>query len=185
MIFQAGIVGMGGAGFPSAVKIIPGLSLDIELLIINAAGCEPYISCDEALIRNSAKDVFTGIEVLAHALQVDDVVIAIEENKSEAIEPLKTAIEKHAEIDINLKLISTLYPAGGEKQLIKSITGIEVPADGLPVDIGVVVNNLGTTVAIKKAIIDGEPLISRVVTVTGPGVNKPCNLEVLIGTPIK
>lgn len=183
-IFQSGIVGLGGAGFPSAVKIIPGLSLDIELLIINAAECEPYISCDEALIRNIAKDVITGIEVLAHALQVDDVVIAIEENKLEAIESLKTAIKNHAEIDIKLILISSLYPAGGEKQLIKSITGVEVPADGLPVDIGVVVNNVGTTVAIKKAIIDGEPLISRVVTVTGPGVVNACNLEALIGTPI-
>ncbi len=183
-IWQAGIVGMGGAGFPSAVKIIPGLSLDIELLIVNAAECEPYISCDEALIRNYAKDVVTGIEVLAHALQVDECVIAIEDCKTEAIEILKDALEQHAEIEIKLILISNLYPAGGEKQLIKSITGIEVPAEGLPVDVGVVVQNVATAVAVKKAIIDGEPLISRIVTITGPGIKQACNLEVLFGTQL-
>jgi H+/Na+-translocating ferredoxin:NAD+ oxidoreductase subunit C len=183
-IWQSGIVGLGGAGFPSAVKIIPGLTLDIELLILNAAECEPYISCDETLIRNYAKDVVTGIEVLAHALQVDECVIAIEENKSEAIVILKEALEQYAEIDIQLKIISSLYPAGGEKQLIKSITDIEVPAEGLPVDIGVVVYNVGTAVAVKKAIIDDEPLISRIVTITGSGIKQACNLEVLLGTSI-
>jgi H+/Na+-translocating ferredoxin:NAD+ oxidoreductase subunit C len=183
-ILEAGIVGLGGAGFPSAVKIIPGLSLDIELLILNAAECEPYISCDETLIRNYTKDVITGVEVLAHALQVDECVIAIEDNKTEAIECLKQALEHHAEIEIKLMLISSLYPAGGEKQLIKSITGIEVAAAGLPVDVGVVCYNVGTAVAVKKAIVDGEPLISRIVTITGPGINQPRNLEVLIGSPI-
>jgi H+/Na+-translocating ferredoxin:NAD+ oxidoreductase subunit C len=183
-IWQAGIVGLGGAGFPSAVKIIPGLSLDIELLIVNAAECEPYISCDETLIRNYAKDVVTGVEVLAHALQVDECVIAIEDNKTEAIAILKEALEQYAGIEISLMLISSLYPAGGEKQLIKSITGIEVPAEGLPVDVGIVCYNVGTAVAVKRAIIDDEPLISRIVTVTGAGINQACNLDVLFGTPI-
>lgn len=183
-IWQAGIVGLGGAGFPSAVKIIPGLSLDIELLILNAAECEPYISCDETLIRNYAKDVIKGVEVLAHALQVDECVIAVEENKTEVIEILKETLEHDAEFEIKLKLISSLYPAGGEKQLIKSITGIEVPAEGLPVDVGVVVYNVGTAVAVKKAIVDGEALISRIVTITGAGINQACNLDVLLGTPI-
>jgi H+/Na+-translocating ferredoxin:NAD+ oxidoreductase subunit C len=183
-IWEAGIVGLGGAGFPSAVKIIPGLSLDIELLILNAAECEPYISCDESLIRNHAKDVVTGVEILAHALQVDECVIAIEDNKTEAIEILKQALEQYAEIEIKLMLISSLYPAGGEKQLIKSITGIEVPAAGLPVDVGVVCYNVGTAVAVKKAILDAEPLISRIVTITGPGITQACNLEVLIGSPV-
>jgi H+/Na+-translocating ferredoxin:NAD+ oxidoreductase subunit C len=183
-IFQAGIVGLGGAGFPSAVKIIPGLSLDIELLILNAAECEPYISCDETLIRNYAKDVVTGVEVLAHALQVDECVIAIEDNKTEAIAALKESLEQYARIEIGLMLISSLYPAGGEKQLIKSITGIEVPAEGLPVDVGVVCYNVGTAVAVEKAVIDDEPLISRIVTITGPGIKQACNLEVLLGTPI-
>ena len=183
-VFESGIVGLGGAGFPSAVKLIPGLNLDIELLILNAAECEPYISCDEALIRNNVQDVIKGIEILAHALQVDECVIAIEDNKTEAIKILQDGLEKYAGIEIKLMQVSSLYPAGGEKQLIKSITGIEVPADGLPVDIGVVCYNVGTAVAVKKAIIDAEPLISRIVTVTGPGIHQPCNLEVLIGTPI-
>ena len=183
-ILEAGIVGLGGGGFPSAVKIIPGLSLDIELLILNAAECEPYISCDESLIRNYAKDVITGVEVLAHALQVDECVIAIEDNKTEAIEILRQALAQYADIEIKLMLISSLYPAGGEKQLIKSITGIEVPANGLPVDVGVVCYNVGTAVAVKKAILDAEPLISRIVTITGPGITQPCNLEVLFGSLI-
>ena len=183
-ILEAGVVGLGGAGFPSAVKIIPGFNLDIELLILNAAECEPYISCDETLIRHYAKDVITGVGILAHALQVDECVIAIEDNKTEAIKILQEALDSHEKIDIKLKLISSRYPAGGEKQLIKSITGIEVAADGLPVDVGVVCYNVGTAVAVKKAIIDDEPLLSRIVTITGPGINQPCNLEVLLGTPI-
>ena len=183
-IFESGIVGLGGAGFPSAVKLIPGLNLDIELLILNAAECEPYISCDESLIRNYAKDVITGVEILAHALQVDECVIAIEDNKTEAIKILQDALEQYAELEIQLVLISSLYPAGGEKQLIKSITGIEIPAGGLPVDVGVVCYNVGTAVAVKKAILDAEPLISRIVTVTGPGIKQACNLEVLIGSPL-
>ena len=183
-IFESGIVGLGGAGFPSAVKLIPGLNLDIELLILNAAECEPYISCDESLIRNYAKDVIAGIEILAHALQVDECAIAIEENKTEAIKILQDALAQYAQLEIKLALISSLYPAGGEKQLIKSITGIEVPAGGLPVDVGVVCYNVGTAVAVKKAILDAEPLISRIVTVTGPGIHQACNLEALIGTPL-
>ncbi len=183
-ILEAGIVGLGGAGFPSAVKLVPGLSLDIELLILNAAECEPYISCDEILIRNQTKDVLAGVEILAHALQVDECVIAIEENKTETIKMLQEALEQHVGMDIKLIQISSLYPAGGEKQLIKSITGMEVPAEGLPVDVGVVVYNVGTAVATKKAIIDAEPLISRIVTVTGPGIKQACNLEVLIGTSL-
>ncbi len=183
-ILEAGVVGLGGAGFPSAVKIIPGFNLDIELLILNAAECEPYISCDETLIRSYAKEVITGIEILAHALQVDECVIAIEDNKTEAINALQKSLDSNANIDIKLRLVSSLYPAGGEKQLIKSITGIEVAAEGLPVDVGVVCYNVGTAVAVKKAIIDDEPLISRIVTVTGPGINQACNLEVLLGTPM-
>ena len=181
-ILEAGIVGLGGAGFPSAVKIIPGFNLDIELLILNAAECEPYISCDETLIRHYAKDVITGVEILAHFLQVDECVIAIEDNKTEAINALQESLGSDAKIDIKLRLVSSLYPAGGEKQLIKSITGVEVAAEGLPVDLGVVCYNVGTAVAVKKAIIDDEPLISRIVTITGPGINQARNLEVLLGT---
>jgi H+/Na+-translocating ferredoxin:NAD+ oxidoreductase subunit C len=183
-IFQAGIVGLAGIGFPSALKIIPGLTSDIELLIINAAECDPYISCDESLIRHYSKALITGIEILAHTLQLKECVIALEEDKTETIEVLKRALEKYTGIEIRLTLVSSLYPAGAEKQLIKSITGIEVPAERLPVDMGIVVYNVATTVAVKKAIIDDEPLISRIVTVTGSGISQPCNIEVLFGTPI-
>ncbi len=183
-ILAAGVVGLGGAGFPSAVKIIPGFNLDIELLILNAAECEPYISCDEALIRNFASEVITGIEILAHALQVDECVIAIEDNKTQTVKILQAALANYANLDIKLMLISSRYPAGGEKQLIKSITGIEIAATGLPVDIGVVCYNVGTALAVKKAIIDDAPLISRIVTITGAGIKQPCNLAVLLGTPI-
>ena len=182
-IMQAGIVGLGGAGFPSAVKLIPGLNLDIELLIINAAECDPYISCDEALIRYQVDELITGVDILAHALQVDACVIAIEENKSKAIAILEQALAETS-YGIQLKKVSTLYPAGGERQLIKSITGMAVPADGLPVDIGVVCYNAGTAFAVKKAIIDAEPLIERVVTVTGTGVAQPGNMRVRLGTPL-
>ncbi len=183
-IMQSGIVGLGGAGFPSGVKLIPGLNLDIELLLINAAECEPYISCDEALIRNHVSELITGVDILAHALQVDACVIAIEENKTEAIDILRKAIDQHSASGIELKLISSLYPAGGERQLIKSITGVAVPADGLPVDIGVVCYNVGTVYAVKQAVVDDRPLVSRIVTVSGPGINTPCNMHVRIGTPM-
>lgn len=181
-ILSAGVVGLGGAGFPSAVKIIPGFNLDIELLILNAAECEPYITCDEILLRNNIQDVITGVEVLAHALQVDECVIAIEDNKTEAIKILQEVLENKTEIEIQLKQISSLYPAGGEKQLIKSLTGIEIAADGLPVDVGVVCYNVGTAVAVKQAVLDDEPLTSRIMTITGSGVKQPCNKEVLLGT---
>lgn len=181
-ILQSGIVGLGGAGFPSAVKLIPGLSLEIELLIINAAECEPYISCDESLIRNHVEELITGIDILAHALQADACVIAIEENKIEAIEILQQALSAHPASGIELKIISSLYPAGGERQLIKSITGMAVPADGLPVDIGVVCYNVGTTYAVQQAVMNNRPLVSRVVTVTGPGIQTPCNKHVRLGT---
>ncbi len=183
-IWQAGIVGLGGAGFSSAAKASFGLTSDLELLIINAAECEPFVSCDESLIRHYAKDVVLGIEILAYALQLNECVIAIQENKIETIKFLKEALSQYAQLEIKLRLISSLYPAGSEKQLIKSITGIEVSAEGLPVDPRVVVYNVGKSIAVKKAIIDDEPLISRIITVSGSGINKPCNLEVLIGTPI-
>lgn len=184
MILDAGIVGLGGAGFPSAIKLIPGLNHDIELLILNAAECEPYISCDEALICAFPDKVINGLDILRHAVQAHECVIGIEENMPNAIKALKQAIGDLGETSIDIKTLPAIYPAGGEKQLIKSLTGVEVPSRGLPVDIGIVCYNVGTAVAVYDAIMQSEPLISRVVTVTGEGVKHPCNLEVLIGTPI-
>ncbi|MCG8379216.1 MAG: electron transport complex subunit RsxC [Proteobacteria bacterium] len=183
-ILESGIVGMGGAGFPSAIKLIPGLNHDIELLILNAAECEPYISCDEALICAAPEKVINGLDILRHAVQAHDCVIGIEENMPDAIEALNKAIDDLGETSIEVRVLPAIYPAGGERQLIKSVTGIEVPSKGLPVDIGIVCYNVGTAMATHNAVMHNEPLISRVVTVTGEGINQPCNLEALIGTPI-
>lgn len=184
IIFEAGIVGLGGAGFPSAIKLIPGLNLEISLLILNAAECEPYISCDEALIHNHAQDVINGLEILANSLQVDECVIAIKESNRKAIDILQKSLKKYSKQEIKLIKVPDIYPIGGERQLIKSITGVDVPMNGLPRDIGVVCYNVGTAFAVKEAVVDARPLISRIVTVTGSGIARPCNLEVLIGTPI-
>lgn len=183
-IRAAGIVGLGGAGMPSAVKLTPGLTLDIELLIINAAECEPYISCDETVIRHHVDELITGIDILAHALQADECVIAIEENKAGAIDRLEAALARHKDKAIELKQVSSLYPAGGEKQLVKSLTGIAVPGQGLPVDVGIVTCNVNTALAVKRAVTDAEPLIRRIVTVTGAGIRQPQNVEASIGTAI-
>ncbi len=184
IILESGVVGLGGAGFPSAIKLIPGLNHDIELLILNAAECEPYISCDEALICAYPDKIINGLDILRHAVSAHECVIGIEENMPNAIKALNQAIENLGETSIDIRTLPALYPAGGEKQLIKSLTGVEVPSRGLPVDIGIVCYNVGTAVAAFDAVMHNEPLISRVVTITGAGVKQPCNLEVLIGTPI-
>ena len=181
---DAGIVGLGGAGFPTAVKLNPGANREVELLLINAAECEPYISCDEALIRSRAEDIVLGIEIIAHALQAKQIVIGIEDNMPEAIEAIKAVLAQHDGNDIQVIPVPTLYPAGGEKQLIYALTGEEVPSQGLPIDIGIICHNVGTAAAISAALIHGKPLISRVVTVTGAGVEQPANIDVRIGTPI-
>lgn len=183
LIYESGIVGMGGAGFPSSVKMIPSLSFNIEILVMNAVECEPYISCDEALLRVRATELITGLQLLADIMQADDVVIAIEEHKEETIALLKNELKDYP--DIRLMCVPKRYPAGGEKQLVKSLTNIDIPALGLAVDIGVLCYNVNTVMAMYKALTQSEPCISRVVTVTGEGVATPQNLEVLIGTPVE
>ena len=137
-MLAAGIVGLGGAGFPSAAKMLPGIHHDINLLILNAAECEPYITCDEALIRRHAKQIVGGLELLRRAVGAIECVIAVEENKPEAIAALEEEIEEIGETSIEIASLPAIYPAGGEKQLIKSLTGLEVPSHGLPMDLGVV-----------------------------------------------
>jgi electron transport complex protein RnfC len=181
---QAGIVGLGGAGFPTAVKLNPGPDHQVELLLINAAECEPYISCDEALMCARPRDVIDGILIMRHALLARQVVIGIEDNMPGAARCLQAALADAGESDIRVVSVPALYPAGGERQLIYALTGEEVPSQGLPIDIGVVCQNVGTAAAVARALRDGEPLISRVVTVAGAGVREPANLEVRIGTPI-
>ncbi|WP_261888123.1 electron transport complex subunit RsxC [Vibrio rhizosphaerae] len=181
MIRQAGISGMGGAGFPTAKKILSGLART-EILIINAAECEPYITADDVLMQHYAREIIQGIEILAHILSPKLIIIGIEDNKPEAIHALETAAIGKS---IVIRVIPTKYPSGGEKQLIKILTNLEVPADKLPADIGLMVQNIGSVYAIQRAIIHGEPLIQRLVTLTGATFEQPRNVWALIGTPIR
>ena len=174
-----GVAGLGGAGFPTYIKTAP--SNDIKLLIINAVECEPYITADDVLMRYFAEEIITGINVLQHMVQPELVIIAIEDNKPEAIEAINNVIAEQTNIEV--RVIPTKYPSGGEKQLIQIITGQEVPSNTIPADIGIVMQNVGTCFAIKKAVLDGEALINRVVTVTGESVSRPQNLWVRLGTP--
>jgi len=188
-IRQAGIVGLGGAVFPSAAKLKP--TRTIDTLIINGAECEPYITCDDVLMRFRANAIVRGILLLRRIVEPIECIIAVEDNKPEAIKILKVEIDKLKKTGlgsvntIQVVAVPTLFPAGGEKQLIKVVTGKEVPQHGLPYEVGVVCMNVGTTAAIYEAIYDGKPLVTRLVTVTGSQVTLPANYEVLIGTPVE
>lgn len=176
-----GIVGLGGAGFPTSIKLAGGQGKPIQTLILNAAECEPYITADDMLMRERADEVVQGLQVIAQLLNPEECLIGIEDNKPEAIQALQAAC---AGTKVEVVVIPTKYPSGGEKQLIKILTGKEVPSGGLPADIGVVCQNVGTAVAVYRAVYHGEPLISRITTITGAAIAQPCNLEVLLGTPI-
>jgi electron transport complex protein RnfC len=180
----AGIVGMGGAAFPAAVKLNPSADQVIHTLIINGVECEPYITCDDLLMRTQADRVVAGIGIIRHLLGVKECLIGIEDNKPEAIDAMRRAL---AASDIQgsttVVAIPTLYPSGGEKQLIKVLTGREVPSHGIPAQIGILCQNVGTTAAVADAVLAGKPLISRYVTLTGRGFARPQNLDVRIGTP--
>ncbi len=178
----AGIVGMGGAGFPTDVKLNP--ELPIHTLIVNGAECEPYISCDDMLMRERAETIVTGALILKHILDARTCLIGIEDNKPEAIEALRAAVDQAGADGIQVQSVPTVYPAGGEKQLIHVLTGQEVLSEQLPATLGMVCQNVATTAAVAEAVISSQPLISRIVTVTGQGIARPGNLEVRIGTPI-
>ncbi|MGI9876513.1 electron transport complex subunit RsxC [Vibrio chagasii] len=180
VIRQAGISGMGGAGFPTAKKLQSGLGRT-DILIVNAAECEPYITSDDKLLQEHAEEVLKGIEIVEHILQPKLTVIGIEDNKPAAIKALEVAAKDK---DIVIRVIPTKYPSGGEKQLIKILTNKEVPAGGIPADIGVLVQNVGSLYSIKRAVIDGEPVVNRVVTLTGKTFKQPRNVWALLGTPV-
>ncbi|WP_133468466.1 electron transport complex subunit RsxC [Paraglaciecola marina] len=179
-ICNAGISGMGGAGFPTHIKI--GTTKQVEFLIINGVECEPYITSDDRLMREHAWQIRQGIDVLCHLLNPKCVVIAIEKNKPEAIEAMEVACKENSNYQV--VDIPTKYPAGGEKQLIQVLTNREVPAKGLPIDVGVIMHNVGTCFAVSDAIFSGKPLVQRVVTVTGGAVETPGNFWAPIGTPV-
>ena len=178
---EAGIAGMGGAGFPTAVKLNPNTKHRIEQLIINAVECEPYITADDMLMRERAADIVDGIAILRHILSPAETLIGIEDNKPEAIAAMRQAASGSG---IEIVVIPTKYPSGGEKQLIYLLTGKEVPSGGIPAQVGVVCQNVGTAYATARAIIHGEPLISRITTLTGAALQQPGNVEVLLGTPV-
>ena len=185
LIREAGIVGMGGAGFPTFIKLNPGARHEIDILILNGAECEPYISCDDMLMRERAEDIVHGLTIMRHALQAKRCLIGIEENKQEAYDAMRDATHALGVEDIEVIMIPTLYPTGGEKQLIRVLTGLEVPHNGLPIDVGVACQNVATAAAVYDAVENSQPLISRIVTVTGEGVAQPGNLSVRIGTPVQ
>jgi len=187
-IAQAGIVGLGGAGFPSHLKLQVG---DIHTLILNGAECEPLISCDDHLMRERPTEVIIGARILAYALGgVKRCIIAIEDNKPQAYQALKSVADSgldHLHVaaeTFEIVQVPTRYPAGGEQQLIKVLLNQELPKKMLPRQLGIVVHNVGTAAAVFRAVKWGQPLISRIVTVTGDAVETRQNLEVLLGTPI-
>lgn len=181
-IHEAGIVGLGGAGFPTARKLAPGRP--IHTLILNGAECEPYISCDASLLRHAAAEVLAGADVLRSALGAARCLIAVERGMDEAFAALALALRDSGLAHIELVAVPALYPAGGERQLIQTLTGLEVPSGGLPADLGLACVNVGTAAAAHAAVVHGQPLLSRIVTVTGQGVRQPQNLVARIGTPI-
>lgn len=179
LMLQIGLVGMGGAGFPTHVKYQPVEGKRLEAVILNGAECEPYLTCDHRLMVEAPGKVILGLQAMMKAAGVDQAFIGIEVNKPDAIEILT----REAAVDPRIQVVplEVKYPQGEEKLLINAITRKTVPAGGLPVDVGVVVNNIATACALADAIQEGVPLISRVVTVTG-AVNNPCNLRVKLGT---
>ena len=182
LIRQAGISGLGGAGFPTAAKLKARPEQKIHTLIINGTECEPYITADDSAMRYQADKIVSGIEILSHILQPQQVLIGIEDNKPQAIAAMQAAV---ADKPMQIVVFPTKYPSGGEKQLIQILTGKEVPSGGLPADIGMLCQNIGTLIAIHDAILLGQPLIKRIVTLTGDALQRPTNVEALIGTPIR
>lgn len=180
-IRQAGIAGMGGAGFPSAIKLSLREDQRIEQLILNAVECEPYITADDVIMRERAAEIVAGLQIIQWLVNPQETLIGIEDNKPEAIKAMQEATRN---TNIDVVVVPTKYPSGGEKQLIQLLTGKEVPSGGLPAQIGVVCQNTGTAYAIYRAIVHGEPLISRVTTLTGDAIQKKGNYELLLGTPV-
>ena len=179
---DAGIVGMGGATFPAHVKLQPPPDKPISLLILNAAECEPFLTCDYRLMLEDGEKIIRGAEFLMTALGVNKCVIGIEKNKPDAIVKLEQLTKGRDGIEI--AALRTWYPQGGEKQLIYAVTGKEVPSGGLPMDVGCVVHNVGTAAAVAEAVDEGIPLIERILTVSGDAVERPGNFKVRIGTSI-
>ncbi len=179
IVKEAGITGMGGAGFPSHVKISSGIG-KVDTLILNGAECEPYITADHRLMLEQGERVLGGVRILMQAFGLKTATIGVEANKEDAIEHLKALVGGRG--DIQVESLRTRYPQGAEKQLIQRITGREVPPGGLPAHVGCAVFNVGTAAAVYDAVVEGKPLTHRIVTITGGAVKEPCNRLVPLGT---
>ncbi|MEW5804178.1 MAG: electron transport complex subunit RsxC [bacterium] len=187
MIRDAGIVGLGGAAFPTHIKLTPPEGKGVEILIINGVECEPYLTADHRLMLERSKQILQGVSILQKILGVSKTFVAIEDNKPDAIDRMVLASKEAEDIGQmapEVVAVRTKYPQGSEKQLIEAITKRQVPIGGLPLDVGVVIQNVGTAAAVAEAVIRGVPLIQRVVTVTGRNIRQPGNFQVRIGTPV-
>jgi electron transport complex protein RnfC len=183
-IEEAGIVGLGGACFPTARKLLVARTHATRLLIVNGVECEPFIACDDALMQGHAADVVFGTQILLHASEASQACIAIESDKPEAAQAILQALGAANDQRIHVRLIECIYPAGGERQLVQTIAQREVPTGGVPADVDVLCQNVGTAAAIAHLIRTGEPLFERVVTITGSGVKEPRNLRARFGTAV-
>jgi electron transport complex protein RnfC len=180
-ILEAGIVGLGGATFPSHVKLTVPSGKKAEYLIINGVECEPYLTADHSLMMERPEELFSGIQIMMKGLGVEKAILGIENNKPDAIKKMKQMTEGSP---VRVQGLKVKYPQGGEKQLVQALLKREVPSGGLPIDVGVVVFNVGTVFAVYEAVMKNRPLIDRLVTVTGKSLEKPSNFKVRIGTPV-
>jgi electron transport complex protein RnfC len=183
-IRSSGVVGLGGAVFPTGVKIDEASSRGIHTLVLNGSECEPYISCDEMLMREAPDSIILGARVLQRSVGAVRTVIAIEDQMGVVNSALTDAVRRSGATDIDVVKVTTIYPEGGEKQLIRVLTGLEVPSGGRPTDLGLLCQNVATATAVARAVTEDKPLIERIVTVTGNGVRQPRNLLAQIGTPV-
>jgi len=184
-IARAGIVGLGGAAFPTPVKLRRRPGQPVRTLIVNGAECEPYLTADHRLMVEDPERVAAGTRILARILGAEEVFLGIEDNKPDAVAAMERALDAASGAPVTVAVLPTKYPQGGEKQLLTALTGREVPSGGLPVDVGVVVHNVGTAAAVDDAVRLGRPLVDRVVTVTGEGVARPGNARTRLGTPAR
>jgi Na+-translocating ferredoxin:NAD+ oxidoreductase subunit C len=180
---EAGVVGMGGAAFPAHVKMVPPKDVPVEVLILNGAECEPYLTTDHRVMVEFPERVIFGARIMMAALGVGRCVIGVEANKPDAVERLRAALP--SDLDVTVLALQVKYPQGAEKMLIHSITGREVPSGKLPASVGAVVQNVGTVATIAEVFETGLPLVERVVTVSGRGIRRPANLLLPVGTPLR
>ncbi|MGA7278451.1 MAG: electron transport complex subunit RsxC [Desulfocapsaceae bacterium] len=185
-VHKAGIVGIGGAGFPTHVKLKPPADTPVDTLLLNGAECEPYITADHRMMLEKSADIVEGARILLKILGITSCAIGIEDNKPDAIAAMQAALEAAPTdgLDIRVLTLRVKYPQGSEKQLIQAITGRKVPAMALPSAVGVVVHNVSTTKAVYDAVVLGKPLIDKVITVSGLGIKRPANLLVKVGTRV-